>query len=268
MPEKEILKARGLYKRFDELSVLENINLSLRQGEFVSLIGPSGCGKTTLLKILAGLMDPSSGNAGCYLGRESKLPCATVFQDSGLLPWLNIVDNMKLCINFKPMSDEDKGKLALAYLAKVDLSGFAKYFPQELSAGMLQRVNVARAFAASPEIILMDEPFVHLDFLQRGALQQLTLDILRNEFKTVLFVTHNMHEAVTIADRVLIMSSRPGRIIAEFKVEIPRPREIDRIREDRQYLMLVKDISEIVSQENRKSQAEFEQWLKEKHPNL
>jgi ABC-type nitrate/sulfonate/bicarbonate transport system ATPase subunit len=166
------------------------------------------------------------------------------------------------------MSDEDKGKLALAYLAKVDLSGFAKYFPQELSAGMLQRVNVARAFAASPEIILMDEPFVHLDFLQRGALQQLTLDILRNEFKTVLFVTHNMHEAVTLADRVLIMSSRPGRIIAEFKVEIPRPREIDRIREDRQYLMLVKDISEIVSQENRKSQAEFEQWLKEKHPNL
>jgi NitT/TauT family transport system ATP-binding protein len=268
MSEKEILKAINIYKSFDNLSVLENVSLSLKQGEFVSLIGPSGCGKTTLLKILAGLVNSSAGEVSCVLDHATKLPCAAVFQDSALLPWLNILDNIKLCINFGPLTNKEKSQLALSYLARVNLTGFEKYFPIELSGGMIQRVSVARAFAASSEIILMDEPFVHLDFLQRSALQKMTLDILRDEFKTVLFITHNMHEAVTLADRVLVMSSRPGKIIAEFKVDISRPRDIDKIREQKEYLTLVRDMTEILAEENKKSQIEFEQWIKEKRPTL
>lgn len=268
MPEKEILKATNIYKIFEKLSVLENINFSLKQGEFVSLIGPSGCGKTSLLKILAGLLNCSSGEISCALDPTTKLPCAAVFQDSALLPWLNILDNIKLCINFGSLTNKEKNQLALSYLSRVNLTGFEKYFPFELSGGMIQRVNVARAFAASSEIILMDEPFVHLDFLQRSALQKMTLDILRDEFKSVLFITHNIHEAVTLADRVLIMSSRPGKIIAEFKVDLLRPRDIEKIREEKQYLVLVKNITEILAEESKKSQIEFEQWIKEKRPTL
>lgn len=256
-----VLKAVNITKTFGELPVLENFNFSLRQGEFVSLIGPSGCGKTTLLKILGGLIKDFSGGLDCQPHDESKLFSSVVFQDFAFFPWLNILDNIKICLN-NPMSDSEKNLLALNYLERVDLSGFKGYFPGELSEGMIQRANVARALASCSQIILMDEPFVHLDFLSRINLQQLTLEILANELRTVFFITHNIHEAITLADRVVVMSSRPGKNIGEFAVDIPRPRDVNKIREDKRYLELVKAITELLTAEVKKSHQEFHQWIK------
>lgn len=262
-----VLKATNISKSFGELRVLENFNLSLRQGEFVSLIGPSGCGKTTFLKIIAGLIKDFSGELDCQSHDESGLFSSVVFQDFAFFPWLNILDNIKICLN-KPMPDSEKTKLALNYLERVSLSDFKSYFPAELSEGMIQRANVARALASCSRIILMDEPFVHLDFLSRSHLQQLTLEILAKELRTVFFITHNIHEAITLADRVVVMSSRPGKNVAEFAVDIPRPRDVNKVREDKRYLDLVKAITELLTEEVKKSQQEFYQCIKNKRPTI
>lgn len=256
--ENIILEAVNITKKFGQLTVLENFNLSLRQGEFVSLIGPSGCGKTTLLKILAKLITAFSGKVNYLLNNKPGLICAVAFQDSSLFPWLNILDNIKICLNSGSLTEIEKNRLALNYLEKVNLLSFQRYFPSELSEGMIQRVNVARAFASDSEIILMDEPFVHLDFLNRVYLQKLTLDILENELRTIFFITHNIHEAITLADRVVVMSSMPGRSLREFTVNIPRPRDVNKIREDKQYLILVREISELLLKEVEKSHVQFE----------
>lgn len=256
-----VLRATNISKEFGELPVLENFNLSLRQGEFVSLIGPSGCGKTTLLKIFAGLIKDFSGELDLQPHDESRLFSSAVFQDFAFFPWLNILDNIKICLN-NPMSDSEKKSLALNYLERVKLSDFKGYLPGKLSEGMIQRVNVARALASCSQIILMDEPFVHLDFLSRIHLQQLVLEILTNELRTVFFITHNIHEAITLADRVVVMSSRPGKNVGEFRVDIPRPRDVNMIREDKRYLDLVKAITELLTEEIEKSQQEFYQWIK------
>lgn len=260
-PGEIVLKAVNISKAFGELLVLENFNLSLRQGEFVSLIGPSGCGKTTLLKIFAGLIKDFSGGLDCQSHDKFKLFSSVVFQDFTFFPWLSILDNIKICLN-NPMFGSEKDRLALNYLKRVNLSDFKGYFPGELSEGMIQRANVARALASCSQIILMDEPFVHLDFLSRTHLQQLTLEILANELIAVFFITHNIHEAVTLADRVVVMSSRPGKNVCEFSVDIPRPRDVNKIREDKRYLDLVKAITELLTEEVEKSQREFYQWIK------
>ncbi len=259
-----VLKAANIGKAFGELAVLENFNLSLRQGEFVSLIGPSGCGKTTLLKILAGLTKDFSGELKCQPHDASKLFSAVVFQDFAFFPWLNIFDNIKICLN-GPLSDPEKDRLTLSYLERVRLLDFKEYFPGELSEGMIQRANVARALASCSKIILMDEPFVHLDFLSRIQLQQLVLEILANELRTVFFITHNIHEAVTLSDRVVVMSSRPGKNVKEFVVDIPRPRDVNKIRENKRYLDLVHEITGLLTVEVEKNQQEFQRWIKNKH---
>ena len=256
-----ILKAANISKAFGELTALEDFNLSLKQGEFVSLIGPSGCGKTTLLKIIAGLIKDFSGQLDRRINDASKLFSAVAFQDSALFPWLNVLDNIKICLN-NPLTDTEKNNLALNYLERVSLLDFKGYLPGELSEGMIQRVNVARALASCSQVILMDEPFVHLDFLSRIHLQQLALEILGNELRTVFFITHNIHEAVTLADRVVVMSSRPGKNIGEFVVDIPRPRDVNKIRENRRYLDLVKEITELLTEEVEKSQQQFHRWIK------
>lgn len=256
-----VLKAAKISLTFGELPVLDSFDLSLRQGEFVSLIGPSGCGKTTLLKILAGLIKDFSGRLDYQSPDQSRLFSSVVFQNFAFFPWLNILDNIKICLN-DSASDSEKNQLALDYLERVNLSDFKGYSPNELSEGMIQRANVARALASRSQIILMDEPFVHLDFLSRINLQQLMLEILAKELRTVFFITHNIHEAVTLADRVVVMSSRPGKNVGEFLVDIPRPRDVNKIREDQRYLDLVKAIRELLTEEVEKSQQEFYQWIK------
>ncbi|MBU1864184.1 MAG: ABC transporter ATP-binding protein [Candidatus Omnitrophica bacterium] len=265
-----VLEATNITKNFGELPVLENLSFSLNKNEFVSLVGPSGCGKTTCLRILAGLTKSFSGNIQYRLGDISTLPCSLVFQDSPLFPWLTVVDNIKICLNFgyEDLNKKEKHTLALDYLIQVGLHDFIDYYPYELSGGMIQRVNIARALASGSEIILMDEPFVHLDFLQRNDLQKLTLNLLKKQCKSIFFITHNIHEAVTLSDRVFIMSARPGNIIKELSVNLPRPRNIDTIRSNQQYQSLIREISELLSAELKKSHVQFEQWLLKKNQNI
>lgn len=257
-----VLEAVHISKSFGELNVLEDLNFSVRRGEFIALIGPSGCGKTTLIRTLAGLTKNFSGTLLSHLADKSKLPFSMAFQHSPLFPWLNIADNIKICINFGSLNNKEKHQIAIHYLTKVGLAGFEHCFPGELSGGMIQRVNIARAFASDSEIIFMDEPFVYLDFLQRISLQKMTLKLLENELKTVFFITHNIHEAVTLADRILVLSARPGRIIGELPVNIPHPRDVDEVRTDKQYITLVREMTGLLSEEIKKSQAQFEQCLK------
>lgn len=262
-----VLKAVNIGKTFETLTVLEDFNLSLQQGEFVSLIGPSGCGKTTLLKILAGLIKDFSGKLECQPHAGSQQFASVVFQDFAFFPWLSIFDNIRICLNGS-MPDQEKDRLVSSYLERVRLSDFKDYFPGELSEGMIQRANVARALASCSKIILMDEPFVHLDFLSRSKLQQLTLEILADELRTVFFITHNIHEAVTLSDRVVVMSSRPGKKIKEFVVDIPRPRDVNKIRENRRYVDLIREITELLTIEDERTQQQFQQWIKNKHSAL
>ena len=263
-PGEVILKASGISKAFGELAVLEKFDLSVRYGEFVSLIGPSGCGKTTLLKILAGLIKDFSGELERQPDDASALFSAVVFQDFAFFPWLNIFQNIKICLN-GVLSYSEKDRRTLYYLERVQLTEFKEYFPGELSEGMIQRANVARALASCPRVILMDEPFVHLDFLSRSQLQRLLLEISGDDLRTVFFITHNIHEAVTLSDRIVIMSSRPGKNAKEFLVDIPRPRDVNKIREDKRYLALVHEITELLTEEVEESQQRFQQWIKNKH---
>ena len=205
------------------VDALERTSMAVADGEFVSLVGPSGCGKTTLLRAVAGLLEPSDGHIA-VLGerpREAKAQRRTglVTQEPGLLPWRSVEDNVRLALELTGRSiDVD------ALLSRVGIERFARYYPRELSGGMRQRVALARALAHGPRLLLMDEPFGALDELSR---EQLRLELLRlweRERISVLFVTHSIREAVLLSDRVLVMSRAPGSIVAELAVDLPRPR--------------------------------------------
>ncbi len=205
--------------------VLKNIRLRVEKGEFVSLLGPSGCGKSTLLSIIAGLEKPTDG--AVYLDEKPVIrpgkDRGMVFQQAALFPWLTVEEN--ICF---PLRKEMKKKEALAvahkYLELVQLRPYAKYHPHELSGGMQQRVAIARALAMDPEVLLMDEPFSALDEQTRMMLQQELENIWMETRKTIIFVTHSIQEAITLSDRIIVMGRHPGRIIKEFSVNIPRPR--------------------------------------------
>lgn len=260
-----ILEIKNLTKSFKDTVVLKDFNLSVSRGEFVCLIGPSGCGKTTLLKILAGLITGYSGQIISKHNDTEKLPCSMAFQNSPLFPWLTILDNLVICMNRGFSSEKEKRDLALLYLEKVDLAEFKDFFPYEISGGMEQRVNIVRSLITGSEVVFMDEPFVHLDFLLRNSLQKMTSKMLENEKRTILFVTHNIHEAVTLSDRVVVMSAQPGKIIKEFGTSLARPRDIDAIREDERYIRLIKEINALLLEENDKSLRQLKQCIKESH---
>jgi len=259
-----VLEARGIVKTFDSNLILNDLDLILKQGEIVSLIGPSGCGKTTLIRILSDVIQSDSGLVQ-YLNDQTRLPCAVAFQDSTLFPWLTVLENIKICIDSFYFSEKQKDQQAKKYLSKVSLSEFANYYPLELSGGIIQRVNVARVFASDAKVIFMDEPFVHLDFIQKIALQKLTLDIFNKEGKTILFITHNISEAISLSDRILLMSANPGSIIQEFNVDINRPRNLNSIREDPAFLTILKQIMNQLEQEYRKNQEFLEKRIKKTH---
>jgi NitT/TauT family transport system ATP-binding protein len=203
------------------VTALDGISLEVRSGELVCLVGASGCGKTTLLNLVAGLDQPTGGNVDVR-GRVGLM-----FQEAALFPWLSVVGNVELALRLRGVRRRERREQAMTLLRTVHLDGFAKKQPFELSGGMRQRVALARAFAQDAEVLLMDEPF--------GALDAMTRDLLHDELErlftdrsfSVLFVTHNVREAARLADRVLLLSSRPGRVVAEFPVEVPRPRRID-----------------------------------------
>lgn len=218
------------YKKQNSVMALDNISLDIEDGEFICLVGPSGCGKTTLLRILAGLEKQSSGDFTIEKSGEDRPNQSMVFQEKGILPWLTVEENVAFGLSMRHLPKVLIKERTDYFLQKVGLSKFAKMYPKELSGGMKQRVSIARAFANDPEILLMDEPFGALDEQNKYILQEELLAIWAETKKTVLFITHSIDEALYLSDRVLLMSSQPGKIIAEIKIDLPRPRKLEDIR--------------------------------------
>jgi NitT/TauT family transport system ATP-binding protein len=210
----------------DPVHVLERITFSVAPGEFVCIVGPSGCGKSTLLNIVAGFLDHTRGEV-LVEGQPVRGPNHRrifVFQENGIFPWLTVRDNISFGIEKTNPRRQD---ILSHYVEMVGLKGFEAAYPRELSGGMRQRVEIARALAADPDIIYMDEPFGALDFLTRLKMRQDLVRIWQEEKKTILFVTHDIEEAVQLADRVLVMSRRPATIQETVPVTLPRPRDLD-----------------------------------------
>ncbi|MDH3463959.1 MAG: ABC transporter ATP-binding protein [Acidimicrobiia bacterium] len=207
---------------------IEDLNVVVEPEQFVTIVGPSGCGKSTFLKIADGLLSPTSGRITINGEDVKSAPRSRgmVFQDASLLPWFTVLANAAYGLQCQGVPREEARERARPVLDMVGLTGFEDSYPHELSGGMQQRVNVARALAIDPEILLMDEPFAALDAQTRELMQSELLDIWQKANKTVLFVTHQIDEAVFLSDRVLVMSARPGRLIADITVDIPRPRDL------------------------------------------
>jgi NitT/TauT family transport system ATP-binding protein len=227
------LKIEGVSKEFigrtGVLEALSPVNLDVAAGEFVCLLGPSGCGKSTLLSIIAGLETANSGRIWAD-GREVHGPGpdrVLLFQEAALFPWLDVQRNVEFGLRQAGMSWRERAALARHYLEIVHLKGFERSYIHQLSGGMRQRAAIARALAIDPAILLMDEPFGALDALTRDRLHAELESIWASTRKTVLFVTHNVREAIALGDRVLVFSPRPGRIVREFRINLPRPRTLE-----------------------------------------
>jgi ABC-type nitrate/sulfonate/bicarbonate transport system ATPase subunit len=211
----------------EEIPVLEGVSAHVAKGEFVCLVGPSGCGKSTLLNIVGGFLQATAGEV-VVEGAPVSGPDPRrifVFQENGVFPWLNVRDNVGFGLRGK--STEEREKTIAHYVSMVGLTGFEDAYPRELSGGMRQRVEIARALAANPDIIYMDEPFGALDFITRLKMRADLVRIWQSEKKTILFVTHDIEEAVQLADRVLVMSQRPATIQEVVEIDLPRPRDLD-----------------------------------------
>jgi NitT/TauT family transport system ATP-binding protein len=222
------LAVRNLSKWFGELEALRDINLEVERGGFASVVGPSGCGKTTFLRIVAGL-EPATGGEVLLDGRRLSGPGSDrgfVFQTDSLLPWRTVLSNALIGPEVAGNVGAAERQRTVALLKLVGLEGFENYYPRQLSGGMRQRVNLARALAIDPEILLMDEPFSSLDAQTREIMQTELLRIWEQGRKTVLFVTHQIDEAVFLSDRVLVFARRPGRLQETVEIKLPRPREL------------------------------------------
>ncbi|MEZ5244876.1 MAG: ABC transporter ATP-binding protein [Acidimicrobiales bacterium] len=220
--------ANGVHRYFggagsERIHAMGPVDLTIRDGEFVCLVGPSGCGKSTFLRMVAGLIGPSEGSVELST-RSDTQSTAMVFQDYSIFPWKRVIDNARYGLDIQGVKKKEGNERALAYLEKLGLGERARSWPHTLSGGMKQRVAIARALAVEPQILLMDEPFAALDAQMRQILQDELLALWQADRRTVLFITHSLEEAVLLGDRVLVMSSRPGRIIADISVPFERPR--------------------------------------------
>ncbi|MDC7784434.1 ABC transporter ATP-binding protein [Rhodoplanes sp. TEM] len=206
---------------------LEPTTIAVEKNDFITVLGPSGCGKSTLLRIVAGLDRPTTGRV-MLDGREVKGPGADrgmVFQSYTLFPWLTVAENIAFGLAERGMPEKERAEIVADYVQKVGLKGFEHHWPKQLSGGMQQRTAIARALANDPEILLLDEPFGALDTQTRGLMQEMLLAIWEREKKTVMFVTHDIEEAIFLASRVVVMTARPGRIKTEIAVDLPHPRD-------------------------------------------
>ncbi|MBN2060681.1 MAG: ABC transporter ATP-binding protein [Deltaproteobacteria bacterium] len=226
-----IFKCQNLYKIYKtnngSVPALDDVNFSVKEHEFVCIVGPSGCGKTTLLKIIAGLVGPTSGRVEFNPEENDKhMRSALVFQDHGLFPWMDVLSNVTFGLEMMGISRKERRDRAMEFIEKIDLSSFAERYPHELSIGMRQRVGIARAFVTGPKILLMDEPFGSLDAQTKLILQEELLRIWREQQKLVIHVTHDIDEAVLLSDRILVMTGRPGSIKEEINIPLKRPRDL------------------------------------------
>jgi NitT/TauT family transport system ATP-binding protein len=229
---------RSIGKSFGSIRVLEDINLSVAAGEFVCLLGPSGCGKSTLLNIVGGFVKQSEGEVAIdgepVTGPDPRR--IFVFQERGVFPWLTVEQNIGFGLFDK--SDAEKRERIAHYVQLVGLKGFEKSYPNELSGGMKQRLEVARALAVNPDVLYLDEPFGALDSITRLQMRRELLRIWQAERKTILFVTHDIEESVQLADRVVVLSARPGRVRRIVDIDIPHPRDLS----DPRYIALRDEI--------------------------
>jgi NitT/TauT family transport system ATP-binding protein len=252
------LKVQGITKRFRshgvEVLALDGIDMEISDKEFATILGPSGCGKSTLLRILAGLSSPTSGSAtldGKLIqgpGRERGM----VFQNYTLFPWLTVRENIEFGLR---LSGKDKAhcqEVANQFIEKIGLKGFENAYPKSLSGGMKQRVAIARALANDPSILLLDEPFGALDTQTRSLMQELLLQIWEEFHKTIVFVTHDVEEAVFLSDRIFVMTARPGRIKAVLEVPLPRPRGYE-VKSSPEFLRVKDEVARLIREESIKA---------------
>lgn len=249
------IQAKQLSKTFrdkdHETTAYQDLTFDVSPGEFFCILGPSGCGKTSLLRTLAGLETPESGELTIDSHTNQTADIAMVFQEHGLFPWMSLKNNIRFLLENNPqMSGRDLDSICDDYLGKVGLGKFAHHFPHQASGGMRQRVSIARAFANKPNILLMDEPFVFLDYQTRLALQQLLLSIWNETQKTVVFVTHDIEEAVLLADRIMVMSSHPGTIKTFIDINLPRPRDVLTLQKQPAYHEHVNNILDLLQEES------------------
>lgn len=226
-----VIETRGLRKVYGigraPIVAVQDISFAVEEGSFVSLVGPSGCGKSTLLQMLAGLVPSTSGEVlvdGVAVRQPAPDKISVMFQDATLLPWKRVAENVEFPLAVRGMTVAERRRRAVAMLSLVGLSEFAERYPHELSGGMRQRVSLARALAPEPRIMLMDEPFGALDEQTRIKMGHELLRIWEKTRKTIFFITHSLTEALFLADVVLVMSHRPGQIVATIKTDLPRPR--------------------------------------------
>jgi NitT/TauT family transport system ATP-binding protein len=227
--QQQQLGSRNSLRASSSYEVLKGVDLKVKEGEFVTIVGPSGCGKSTLLSIIAGLDRPDSGSilirGTISSGNTLSTKRIMIFQEGALFPWLNVQDNVEFGLKVAKMPKEKSRQLADKYIEMVGLSKFSESFVYQLSGGMKQRVAIARALALEPKVLLMDEPFAALDVQTRDLLHEELVSIHKTTGKTILFVTHNINEAILLGDRVIVLSSVLKNIKKEFRIDIPRPRD-------------------------------------------
>jgi NitT/TauT family transport system ATP-binding protein len=221
---------------------LRDVSLEVREGEFVSVVGPSGCGKTTLLRSLAGMIAPDEGSIERFSSRregDGRMPL--VFQEHSLFPWMTVLENAAFGLRMAGCAKREREERALALLARFGFTGREGAYPHELSLGMKQRVAVIRCFLSDPEIMLMDEPFAGLDYQTRLNLQRELLELWEQDHKSVVFVTHDIEEAILLSDRILVLDRQPGTVVAEFSVPFARPRRAE-LTLEQEFLVLKRSI--------------------------
>lgn len=237
-----------------QVTALSSTNFTVKNNEFITILGPSGCGKSTILKVIAGLEEPSSGRVlldGCEIhgpGADRGM----VFQAYTLFPWLTVQENIEFGLDVAGRNKKERSEIAGYYLDKIGLKGFEKAYPRNLSGGMKQRVAIARALANDPKVLLMDEPFGALDAQTRTVMQELLLKVWEGSQKTILFVTHDVDEAVFMGDTIYVMTARPGKIKARIEVPIARPRTFD-IKLSTVFMELRKELLGLIREESWKA---------------
>ena len=238
------VSTRNISKNYGSVEALRDLSLEFPRGQLTSLLGPSGCGKTTLLKIIAGLLEPTSGEV-VVNGQKVTGPGpdrAFVFQDFALLPWATVMRNVAFGLEMRGVATSEREDIAARYIREVGLAGFEQSYPHELSGGMRQRVGLARALSVDAQVLLMDEPFSAVDEQTRRKFQEDLLSLVQNENKTFIFVTHSIEEAVYVSDQIAILLPRPSRVHEIIRPGNFRSKGVDNIRRDSEYLDIVDDI--------------------------
>ncbi len=233
------IRIKHLTKRFKSLTAIDDVSLDIEEGTFVAIVGPSGCGKTTLLRILGGLDQVTNGEVEISEAAPGRPKYSMVFQGDSIFPWMTVWENAAYGLKMRKAPNQVVEKAVARYLDRTGLTRFSHLYPHQLSGGMRQRVSIARAFANDPEVLLMDEPFSALDEQNRTILQQELLRIWEVDKKTVVFITHSVDEAVTLADRIVVMTASPGRAKTVIDVSLERPRNVLELRNDPRYGKIV-----------------------------